>query len=108
MHLKRTMPFNEKPRTRAKKAVAENTQSECLKFSFDNHGNLKDVMTKTHGWVSLSLVNKWHLLKVQSLLVEKGEGDSQAYKAIWAEIDRRITLGEITPADTASEKRPAA
>lgn len=107
MYLKHKTPFNEKPRGSRKEKSAEKTtdapKPECLKFTFDNQGNLKDILTKEYGWVSIRVINKWRLLKVQALLVEKGAGDSAAYKGVWAEIERRITLGEIIVSDTTTK-----
>lgn len=111
MYLKRTSPFNEKPvrGSRKKKSSDKSDQHKrIIKITLDKDGNVYSILTKSGTEVKLEDYNKFDLLKIRDIFVERGNIDTPVYQGILAEIERRITLGEITPTDTAPEKGPAA
>jgi hypothetical protein len=102
MYLKRTSSFNEKPsRSRRKKKVVHTERPEELNYSYDAKGELTIWIKKTQSFAPVKTIKSiWFLTKLQTHLKQTGKFPA-VYKAVSAEIQRRIDAGEITEADLA-------
>lgn len=77
-----------------------------IEFTFDADGNVHDIWTKERGWCKITLVNPYFLLNVQKALAERGNMENPGYKAVIAEIERRVKAGQMYPPPR--EDRPPA
>jgi hypothetical protein len=100
MYLKRTSSFNEKrSRLRCKKKVVHTERPEALNYSYDAKGELTIWIKKTQGFAPVKTIKSiWFLTKLQTHLKETGKFPA-VYRAVSAEIQRRIDAGKITEAD---------
>lgn len=69
-----------------------------LRFTADKDGNVDKVwVKKVDDYVYLHLVNPYFLLNLQKALADRDGLDGKAYKAVMAEIQRRVDSGQMYP-----------